>query len=124
MSVVIFSYISVFSENMASNCTICTNACIFKRRPSVKEGELFRAQCDGCERLICKDCAKLTATEVDAVVLQNRTLLLFCYECKAGFQNVAQPSRKFEQLKVELTQKNNYIFNLEADMEDSKSTQG
>ena len=106
---------------MSSNCTLCGSACIFKRRPNAKEGELFGAQCDGCELFICKDCAKLTATEVDAVVLQNRTLS-FCYDCRAGFPDIVQLAKKFEQLQVELTKKDKYIFNLEADLEDLKLT--
>lgn len=107
---------------MAKNCAVCDMACVFKRRPNVKEGEIFGAPCDRCHQFNCKDCADLSSTEADAVVVQKRSLLFLCKGCKTDFTDVAHLSNKYDQLRNEITQKNNYISILEADLEDLKST--
>lgn len=107
---------------MASKCDICQTNCIFKRRPNAKEGELFGANCDGCKLFICKDCANLSLTETDAILLQNRVMIFLCNACKVALPDVDCLSKKYVQLQAELSRKDNYIDTLENDFEDLKST--
>ncbi|CAG9759939.1 unnamed protein product [Ceutorhynchus assimilis] len=109
------------ASSMASNCALCLTRCIFKRRPNSKEGELFGCNCDGCKRFICKDCGNLSTTETDALLLQNKSLLFFCMECKACFPEINNLSQHYDQLSDKLVLKEKYISNLETDIEDLKT---
>lgn len=106
---------------MASICAVCQTGCIFKRRPNSKEGELFGCKCDGCKRFMCKDCGNLSTTETDALLLQNKSLLFFCMECKACFPEINNLSKHYDQLSDKLVLKEKYISNLETDIEDLKA---
>lgn len=65
----------------ATTCSKCQKQCVKKRR--LNEGENFGAPCDSCSLIYCRECAKLSTTETDAIALQgNRTLLFFCSQCK------------------------------------------
>ncbi|CAG9771145.1 unnamed protein product [Ceutorhynchus assimilis] len=98
---------------MALNCSIYQSECLFKRRPNAKDGEIFGTKCDVCQVTVCKECANFTASEIDALYVQNRTILFFCEGCKASLSDMEQLSKKFDQLKKD---------HLESDLEDLKSS--
>ena len=61
-------------------CVKCSKQCIFKRRP--KEDEVFGVPCDYCNEAWCKECARISATEIDTLTLTQRLLMFYCTNCK------------------------------------------
>ena len=102
-------------------CTVCQTSCVFKRRPNGKEGEVFGAPCDACKSILCKDCANLTTSETDAIIVQNRVILFFCQRCKTEFPNIDQFGVSYDKLLNDLRHKENYISHLEDNIKDLKS---
>lgn len=44
--------------------------------------------CDGCTVLLHKECARISPTESRAVVIQNRSLMFFCFNCRETFKQI------------------------------------
>ena len=66
---------------MSAECSNCKSVCSFKEK--CKENEVFGCRCDCCKRILCKNCSRLTTTEVRAVVLSSsRVILYFCETCR------------------------------------------
>ncbi|KAJ8982416.1 hypothetical protein NQ317_017218 [Molorchus minor] len=60
--------------------------------------------CDSCRVMLHlqEKCCTLSSTEIRAVVMQKRTLLFFCDECRTAFKNVPMLIRKIKDLDSEV----------------------
>lgn len=66
------------------NCHLCGLSCIAKEDKHM----LFGYPCDFCDRPYCKNCLGVkTTTELRAVLLQNRTSIIWCPDCKKSNLN-------------------------------------
>lgn len=60
--------------------------------------------CDSCRSRthVAENCSGLSASEVRAVILQKRTLMHFCSECRNAFKSVPLMIRKIVKLEEEI----------------------
>lgn len=96
-------------------CKACQGVCVFKSR--TKENEIFGACCDLCHDAFCKSCAKLTTTEAHAVSLTQRTILFYCFNCKARPEDHLVLTVK--RLKAEIQLKDKQLVVLEENRDDA-----
>lgn len=102
---------------MHFNCTNCKRNCIFKRRPG--NDEIFGAKCDRCRRSFCRDCARFSSTEIDTLVLTQRSLMFYCPDCQLKTDTeVLQEIKKLHDTANKLTAK---IENIEGSTKDSEN---
>ncbi|KAG5863659.1 hypothetical protein JTB14_036598 [Gonioctena quinquepunctata] len=84
---------------------------------SVNDNE-ERVMCDSCKDVFHstkeKNCSGMTTTEYRAVMLQKRSTLFFCFECKEAFKNVPMLLRQIMESK-------NQVEDLKKEVEDMKS---
>nr|CAI5841449.1 unnamed protein product [Callosobruchus analis] len=93
---------------MPNKCSKCNRLCLFKKKcPDI---QVFGCPCDCCRKVICKECSKMTATEVRAVLLANRVTYFFCDSCNEAIKslplmktNVIQAELDIEDLKKSST---------------------
>lgn len=101
-------------SDLIMNCYSCGSQCISKRRP--KDAEVFGTLCDCCSKAICKKCAKLTSTEVDGLILQQRQITFHCFECKKEILNMNNDfkclNKAYEKATLDLTAKDKQIEEL------------
>lgn len=88
---------------MASKCETCGDVL----------GDKFIA-CDSCHVLThpSEGCTGLGASELRAVVIQKRTLVYFCEECRQAFKSVPKLLRQIDNLRSEVNSLKDEILKL------------
>lgn len=84
---------------MSGVCTKCSKECVFKENKT----DIFGFPCDICKKVICRDCANLSATEIRVLVQTTKRMLPFlCEECLSLIREVPQLKIQVTQLQLEV----------------------
>lgn len=63
-------------------CSKCSSICFFMDVTKSRDiKELFGCACDLCKRILCRNCSKLSSSEVRALTAQTKVISYFCQEC-------------------------------------------
>ncbi|KAG5881417.1 hypothetical protein JTB14_004512 [Gonioctena quinquepunctata] len=68
-------------------------------------------KCDSCRTIFHanENCTNLAASELRAVILQSRSLIFFCNECRMAFKKVPLLIRQMEDIKNDVTELKEYV---------------
>ncbi|KAG5874056.1 hypothetical protein JTB14_004969 [Gonioctena quinquepunctata] len=88
---------------MLGKCFQCETDCVLKDN----ETEISGCPCDQCKRIICKNCAELSALEVRAVVIPTRVMPFYCPPCRIN--SITSLGLRINKLEEEIQ---NYSSNL------------
>lgn len=100
-------------------CLKCLKQCVYKRRP--RDDEIFGTACDCCKEVWCKECARISATEIDAIALTQRMLLFYCIDCKSNLKQLPKIANIIElndKLKHQSKQKDMYISEMKVEYDE------
>lgn len=86
---------------MSLECIKCKSACAPKEK-GLQENEIFGCPCDCCKNMICKNCSKMTTTEVRTMILANRTMFYFCDTCSETIKLLPVFKNKMPQLESDI----------------------
>lgn len=91
------------SSGMASECYICSASCVLKEKLESRDA-VFGYPCDCCKKTVCRNCTKLSPTEMRTVVLSTRCMLYYCPNCMVTIQEVPRLKSQMEELRSEIEQ--------------------
>lgn len=63
-------------------CSKCDISCVYMdvtKDKSIKD--LFGGPCDLCRNIFCRECSRLTSSEIRALMTQSRVIVYFCQDC-------------------------------------------
>lgn len=63
---------------------------------------VFGCPCDCCKKLVCKNCTKLSSTEMRTVVLSSRFMLFYCPQCLVSIQELPKLKLQMSELRNEV----------------------
>ncbi|KAG5884373.1 hypothetical protein JTB14_003320 [Gonioctena quinquepunctata] len=80
------------------------------------------AICDSCHGLQhpVGACTGLSSSELRAVIIQKRTLVYFCQECRTSFKNIPTLLREIKSFKTEFTSLKKEVDQLKNEMKNWK----
>ncbi|KAG5863799.1 hypothetical protein JTB14_025151 [Gonioctena quinquepunctata] len=92
---------------MGDHCTVCEK----------DVGDKF-AICDSCHCIQhpVEACTGLSSSELRAVIIQKRTLVYFCQECRTSFKNIPTLLREIKSFKTEFTSLKKEVDELKNEM--------
>ncbi|CAG9760229.1 unnamed protein product [Ceutorhynchus assimilis] len=88
-------------------CFKCNKSCVYMdvtKDRNIKD--LFWGSCDLCRNIVCRECSKVTSSDIRALMTQSRIILYFCEGCLCNIKqisdNLRDMKRDVQQLKPEL----------------------
>lgn len=60
--------------------------------------------CDSCKRLICADCADLSASEIRCMGLKSRKLMFLCSDCEKGILLIPTLLKQVSDMQLEINE--------------------
>lgn len=85
------------------NCSKCNNYCVYKDVTKSKEfKDTFGGPCDFCKNIICRDCSKLSSSEIRAIMTQSRIIFFFCPDCLVVMKELPKVKSEFVNMKQEI----------------------
>lgn len=81
-----------------AECFKCNGICTQKE----DKNALFGFPCDLCQRVVCKNCTGLMASEIRVVPSQSRTLFYICPDCKNSFTEIPKLAKRITSLESEV----------------------
>lgn len=61
-------------------------------------------RCDGCRKIVCKDCSGLAETELRCLALKKRTLSYYCQNCERGIALIPDLLKQIADLQTEISE--------------------
>lgn len=94
-------------------CFKCNKSCVYvdvTKDRNIKD--LFGGPCDLCRNIVCRECSKVTSSDIRALMTQSRIILYFCEGCLSSIKQIGNMKNP-----KEIQQK---ICDLEQDLRDTK----
>lgn len=67
-------------------CSQCNKECVFKE----EKNELFGCPCDVCKEIWCKNCARMSASEIKCLSISKRVIMYFCSVCVEEIKKISE----------------------------------
>ncbi|CAG9760381.1 unnamed protein product [Ceutorhynchus assimilis] len=103
-------------------CFKCRNSCVYvdvTKDKSIKD--LFGGPCDFCRNIFCKDCSKLTSSEIRALMTQSRVIVFFYQDCMANIKQIGNIQKDSEDIKLKFSALQQNVSNMKEDIQNLQS---
>lgn len=81
-------------------CVKCEKSCVYIDVTKDKTiRDLFGGPCDLCRGIFCRDCSKLTSSEIRALLTQSRVIVFFCRDCLGSIKQMGNIQKDSDDLK-------------------------
>ena len=104
------------------SCFKCKKNCVYldvTKDKTIKD--LFGGPCDLCRNIICRECSKLTASDIRALMTQTRVVVYFCEGCLCSVKQVAILQKDSKDLKEKYDSLGKEVCDVKQELQQIKS---
>lgn len=103
-------------------CFKCKRSCVYvdvTKDKNIKD--LFGGPCDLCRNTLCRDCSKMTSSDIRALMTQSRTVMFFCEDCICTIKQISTLQKSFRDLQENCSVLNKDLCDVKQEFQQIKS---